>query len=321
MWFKNIHFYRFYQKFSLTEADLYDALSQHVSRDCSKLERSTYGWTAPLGMAHQHLVHTIEGKMMIAACKREKILPTSIVREETEKRLLDMEAQQAHPPSRRDRRNMIEEVTLKLLPQALTKSSITYAYIDVKQGWLVIDTPSRKNAEDFTVLLRNSLGALPVSLPKTKQSIRYTLTNWLLGIDLPAGLQLEEDCELQDPENAKAQIKCQHQDISSDLITAHVNDGMQAIKLALSWQDRMSFTIDEHFIIRKVKFLDLEQQEMDNQAESAEEQFSANFSIFSGDFAKLLPLLIKAFGGLESAKEAALVEKNRLSIEEEMLVE
>ena len=315
MWFKNIHFYRFYEKVSLTGSDLQEALSQHVSRDCSKLERSTYGWVPPLGMTHQQLVHTIDGNMMIAACKREKILPASIIREQAEKRLLEMDT----PPSRRERRNMIEEVTLQLLPQALAKSSITYAYIDVKQGWLIIDTPSRKNAEDFTILLRNSLGALPISLPKTKQSIRYTLTNWLLGLDIPAGLQLEEDCDLQDPQDTKAQIKCQHQDISSDLITAHVNDGMQAIKLALSWQDRLSFTIDEHFIIRKVKFLDLAQQETDSQAESAEEQFDADFSIFSADFAKLLPLLIKAFGGLESAKEAALAEKHRLSVEEALV--
>lgn len=46
------------------------------------------------------------------------------------------------------------------------RSTYVYAYIDVTQGWLLIDTPALAKAEEFVGFLRKTLGSLPIVPPE-----------------------------------------------------------------------------------------------------------------------------------------------------------
>ena len=65
---------------------------------------------------------------------------------------------------------MREDIEHELLPRAFTRTQKMDAWIDPKNGWLILNTPSAPRAEAFTKLLRNTLGSLPVTLPESEVS-------------------------------------------------------------------------------------------------------------------------------------------------------
>jgi hypothetical protein len=70
-------------------------------------------------------------------------------------------------------------------------------------------------------------------------------------------------------------------------IKNHLDSGKQVIKLAMSWADRLSFVLDESLAVKRLKFLDLiQEQAADIEAFDETEQFDADFSIMSAELAQ-----------------------------------
>jgi recombination associated protein RdgC len=86
-------------------------------------------------------------------------------------------------------------------------------------------------------------------------------------------------------------------------IKNHLDTGKQVIKLALSWADRLSFVLDESLFVKRLKFLDLIQdQAADIDAIDEVEQFDADFSIMSAELAQFFPRLIELFTAEDTAR-------------------
>ena len=113
MWFKNLQIYRLVNNFKIETDALQNALYEQRIRDCSQLERHTFGWAPPLGVGYESLVHTANGCQLIAAAKREKILPSSVIRERADAAVIEQERQEGRQLSKRERRTVIDEVTLQ----------------------------------------------------------------------------------------------------------------------------------------------------------------------------------------------------------------
>jgi recombination associated protein RdgC len=305
MWFKNIQIFQLVEPFTLTPDQLQELMQEHVSRPCSKLERMHYGWTSPLGLDSELLVHVANGRYMIAARKEEKILPTTVVREQAAIKAAEIERNENRKVTGREKRALIDQVTMNLLPQAFSKSQTTFAYIDTFKNWLVVDSSNRSRAEDLTVLLRSTLGSLKLAEITVKTAPAAIFTRWVLGEDLPRDFILEDNCELQDPNAASTVIKCVNQDVTAKEVIGHIDSGKQVIKLAMTWQDRMTFLLDNSLNVRRIRFLDLVQQQVDDsQLESAAEKFDADFVIFTAEFAEFLPRLWEVMGGVENTEMA-----------------
>jgi len=90
--------------------------------------------------------------------------------------------------------------------------------------------------------------------------------------------------------------------LESAEIREHIEAGKQVTKLAMTWNDRISFVLNENMQVKRLAFLDLLKEESEQQAETADEQFEADFAIMSGELARFLPDLVEALGG-----EAAVV--------------
>ena len=73
--------------------------------------------------------------------------------------------------------------------------------------------------------------------------------------------------------------------------------GKLPTKLALTWDDRISFILTEKFEIKRLAFLDILKEESDNQAENEDERFDLDFTLMTGEIAHLLDDLIAALGG------------------------
>jgi len=298
MWFKNLSIFRLTEAFTLTPDELEQKLEQIPFRSCGAHEESSFGWTAPLGKTSAQLVHSANGFMMICAKKEEKVLPAAVVNELVQEKILETEDQQGRKLSKKERTAIKDELLFELLPKAFTFSRKTYAYIDAKGGWLVVDAASAKKAEDLLSLLRKCLGSLPAVPPNTLEKPIATMTQWLLNDQAPADITIEDECELRSPEEEGGIIRCKRHDLSVPEIKNHLDTGKEVIKLAVSWADRLSFIIDEHLAIKRLRFLDLIQDQVaDIETYDEAEQFDVDFSIMSLELANFLPRLIELFGG------------------------
>ncbi|GAB6139524.1 recombination-associated protein RdgC [Methylosoma difficile] len=297
MWFKNLSIFRLTEAFTLSPTELEQKLAGMAFRHCTAHEESAFGWTAPISSSGQ-LVHSSNGFMMLCGKKEEKVLPSAVINEMTQEKILDAEEKQGRKLSKKERTAVKDELIFELLPKAFAFSRKTYAYIDTLNGFIVVDSASSKSSEDLLSHLRKCLGSLPAQPLNTIEKPSLIMTQWLTDQAAPADITIEDECELRSPEEAGGIIRCKRHDLALPEIKNHLDSGKQVIKLAVNWADRIAFILDESLAIKRLRFLDLVNDQLaDMNAEDEASRFDADFAIMSQEIANLLPRILEVFGG------------------------
>ncbi|MFK5949543.1 MAG: recombination-associated protein RdgC [Methylococcales bacterium] len=299
MWFKNLALYRFTEPFSLAADELEEKLADKRFTPCGSQDEFSMGWTSPVGGAVEQLIHASNGFMMLCLKKEEKVIPAGVINEMLQDKVAEKEQQEARKLSKKERSALKDELIFELLPRAFSFSKRTFAYIDPKGGWMVVDAASAKKAEDLLSHLRKCLGSLPVVPVNTVDKPVTIMTQWLVdNATTPKDLIVEDECELRSPEEDGSIVRCKRHNLSLPEITNHLDNGKQVIKLAVNWTDRLSFIVDENLAIKRLKFLDLIQDQVsDTDAEDEVARFDVDFSIMSLELSNFLPRLVEIFGG------------------------
>lgn len=301
MWFKNLYLFRLTQPLELDHHGLNAALEHTPFQPVGKAVPFSYGWSAPLGRHGNELCHTVGPYSMICAKKEERLLPSSVLNEQLAEKVQQIEEAEARPVRRKEQQQLKEELTLTLLPQAFTRSSRCFAYIDRKGGWLVVDAAASKKAEELIAQLRESLdeaGAiLRARLPDTVESPRVVMTRWLQGENIPPIFELGDEYELQDAEKEGGIVRCRRQDPFSEEVQGHLAAGKQVTRLALSWRERLEFVLGEDMTIKRLRLSDTLRQELDEEHEDPVVQFDSDFAFMTLELSKFIDELIAAFGG------------------------
>jgi len=298
MWFRNLQLYRLGRKFEMTPEELESRLQANAFQDCKRMDMLATGWAPPLGRHGRQLVHAANGYIMICARKEEKIIPAGVVRQLLEDKIAEVEAAEGREIYRREKLRMKEEIIVDLLPRALTRITNQFAYIDVRQNTIVIDSASPAKAEDLISQLRTTLGRLPATPVKSKQSISGLMTRWLGGEKLPADLVLGDECELRHPQPDGGVVSCKHQDLGASEVRNHIKQGKYAVRLALLWKDRLSCVLHEDLSIRRLRFEDIVREaETETEADDPVSRFDLDFTIMVLELAAFIPSLIAALGG------------------------
>jgi recombination associated protein RdgC len=135
----------------------------------------------------------------------------------------------------------------------------------------------------------------------TQLSPSSAMADWLAGGDAPAGFTIDRDCELKAVGEEKAAVRYVRHALDGDEIggeiKAHLASGKLPTRLALTWDDRISFILTEKSEIKRLAFLDLLKEAAEKTAEHADEQFDADFALMTGEFARFLPQIVEALGG------------------------
>jgi len=298
MWFRNLQLYRLGRPFDMTPEELEARLQANAFQGCKRMDMLATGWAPPLGRHGRQLVHAANGYIMICARKEEKIIPAGVVRQLLEDRIAEMEAAEGREIYRREKLRMKEDIIVDLLPRALTRITDQFAYIDVRQNYIVIDSASPARAEMLISQLRTTLGRLPATPVKSKQSISGLMTRWLGGERLPSDFVLGGECELRHPQPDGGVVSCKHQDLGAGEVRNHVKQGKFAVKLALLWKERLSCVLHDDLSIKRLRFEDIVREaESETEADDPVSRFDLDFSIMVLELAAFLPSLIAALGG------------------------
>ncbi len=303
MFFKNITLYQLTENFQYSAEELEALLAKAIFMPCPKSESASLGWVSPFGLDSQVLVHNLSGFYLIAFCKEEKILPGSVIKEELEKKLALIEKAEDRPVYRKEKKELRDQIIINLRHQAFSRKKIIFAYLDTHSNYLVIDSSSRNKAEELCSFLRKTLGSLKLALPQTKSKPENIMTQWLVGKENLPFFTVQNNCEMLDPKQKTAMIKCKEHDLNADEILSHLHTGKQIVKLALKWQDKISFDLSEDLAIRRIKFLELiKNQREDTKALSEKEQVDLDFAIMTGEFSQFLRDLWPLFDGLTATE-------------------
>jgi recombination associated protein RdgC len=118
------------------------------------------------------------------------------------------------------------------------------------------------------------------------------MTGWLAGGDAPDGFTVDQDCELAGVE--KASVKYAHLDLGAEDIPMHIAAGKCAVRLAMTWRDKISFVLTDRWQVKRIAPLDVVKE----QGAEAEDMFDGDFAIMSGELGLMLGELVSGMGGL-----------------------
>jgi recombination associated protein RdgC len=296
MWFRNLQIFRLADAWQYASEDLATALNRGLFVGCGATDQMARGWVPPRGVEGE-LVFTQQKQQLIALGIEQKLLPAAVVRQYAQEKLEDIEAAQGYKPGRKQVREVIEHMTLELLPRAFAKRSLTYLWIDPVNRWLVVDAASSQRADDAIEQLKISLGDLPLSLLKTRLAPATAMTQWLADGAAPEDFTIDRDCELRALAEERAAVRYVRHNLDSDDVRNHIVAGKTVTRMSLTWQDRVSFILTEQLQIKRLAFLDILKEEAERQSENADDLFAANFSLMCGNLGQLLAHLTEALGG------------------------
>lgn len=301
MIFRNLQLYRFGSEWTLSPGDLESRLARHPLVPCIGLNPQSRGWVPPVG---GQLVYSHGRQMMIALGVEQKILPGPVVTQAVDERAAELEQRQGFKPGRKQLRDLKDQVIAELMPRAFAKRHSTRAWIDPVSGWIVVDAASPSRAEELLEVLRDEVEGLSLELPELAQSPATAMTSWLAGGEAPGTFEIDHDGELRGNDQSKPTVRYQRHSLTGADIRKHISEGKLVTRLGLRWNNRVSFVLTDKFEIKKLRFEDIEKAREDAATENPEEQFDAEFALFTGEVHALLGDLEKAIGG-EPAGAAA----------------
>jgi len=298
MFFRNLTLFRFSPAVADDLNRLDDVLGDYRLRPCGPMEMGTKGFVPPVGKGEEAaLTHAVNACTMVTVGSEDKLLPGVVVNDELQRRVQKIAEEEGRKVGGRERKRIKEDVLSELVPRAFVRSSRQRAYVDKKNGWLVLDTSSRKSAENTLSQMREALGSFPAVPLAPEEGPRVLMTDWLANGNLPAGLAFGDEVELRDPASATGAIaKCRRQDLDGEEVKEHLRNGKQVFQLGLTFDERMSFVLGEDLIVRKLKFLDVVVDELGDSHPDAAAEADATFALLTLEVERLLGKLEEWFG-------------------------
>jgi recombination associated protein RdgC len=298
MWFKNVRAYRLTKPFDLYPEKLGQKLVGRSFVPCAKSQAVSIGWVPPLGGESEELVHAAGGRLLLKLKREEKLLPSTVVREQLDEKVAAIESDQGRKVYRKERLNLKDEIVQDCLPRAFSRSTHVYAYIDIKANWIFVDTASATRAEDLLNLLREGIGSFPVLLPQVNNAPTAVMTAWLLHRNLPQDFELGLECELRELGEEGGVVRCRGVDLLSEEVETHLHAGKQVARLALSWDERLSLLLAEDLCLRRLKFADelMKENEEIPEADQAA-RLDADFALMADAVTGLQERILTLFGG------------------------
>jgi len=300
MWFKHLHLYRVHSAPELSETALGDALDAHAAAPLGNADARRLGWTAPAGrLGNGQRLHEIQGHRLLSALRQERLLPASVVKEEVDEQVANIEASEGRKVTRKEKTAFKEQVTEDLLPRAFVRSQKIDVWWDTRRQLIGINASSRTRAEDILDLLRETLGSLSVT-PLASQTLPMrAMTTWLGDASSrPADLQLGDQVELK-AKGDDGVLRARQVDLDSDEIQQLLESGRQASKLAIHIEGRLSLVLHDDLALKSLRFGDalIEEADQADDGDDALARLETDFILMANALSEDIVRLMDWLGG------------------------
>lgn len=291
----NLRFYRIHSEWPDSEEALHAKLENTTFKPCSAFSELSFGFEPPVEGAGDLLCRRLAGADLVQLRLQSRVLPVAAVKEALVEREAAFKQRTARDPSRKEKRDLKDEVYADLLPKALLKSDRIRAFYLVSDKILAVATQSATNAERLLDKLRESLGSLQAVPLEFKQPVSSLLTQIFLG-DGPDEFALGRECRMRDASDTRSSVNWMDMDLADRAVRNHVKSGLSIDRLAVRFDTVLGCSIDQELVVRKLRLEGIEElDELDDEDPLA--RHDAEFTLLSGLVARLLVSLKKRLGG------------------------
>lgn len=284
----------------LTQPEFEAALASQRAKPCPPNQPSSYGFVPPVGKGDDALLsHMVEGIVLLKAQKEERIIPTSVIRDMVNEKIEEIEVEEQRKVQRKERTELTDMVTTMLLPRAFIRRSFITAAIDPQKGYIYINTPTPDVAEELLSRLREALGgSMPPRTFQFKHNITDSLTQWFRTQAPGHNIELGNQADLYN--EGQGTVKVSDYDLGSEEIAKLLESGHRVSQVALDWDNKLTFNLNEKFQLKRLRFSDLMQEQAAQDAgEDEDGEHDASLLLMVRSFGDMLTDLFAALGGME----------------------
>ncbi|MDO9284060.1 MAG: recombination-associated protein RdgC [Aquabacterium sp.] len=292
--FKNLMVYRLGADWQPAVAQVEAALDGARFAECGATQPRAMGWVPPRGEGHGVLIEVIDGQWLLQLMVESKLVPGAVIKRQVEALAAQIEKQTGRKPGKKETRELKDQALLDLLPMAFTKRAAIKVWISPATRLLVIDAGSASRADETLTALTQVLPGLSAQLINTTVSPQAAMADWLVSGEPPTPFTIDRDCELKAADGEKPVVRYARHALDLPEIREHIAAGKRPTRLALTWNDRVSFTLTEGLQLKKISFLD---GVFEGRKADGDEGFDADAAITTGELAPMIGELIDALGG------------------------
>ena len=295
--FRNLRLYRVHGDWPESEEALSARLLEVPFKPCGAYTERSAGFEAPVADLGDCLARRVAGADLFRLRAQTRLLPNSAVNEALEERVEAFTARSGREPSRREKRELKDEVIAELMPRALLKSDRIWGLYLRDERLLGIDTSSEAHAERFLDKLRSAFGSLEVTPLGFKESVGRLLNAVFLSKGPPAFV-VGRECRMKDPSVGTTSVSWMDVDLTDASVQKHVRDGFKLDRLAMTFEEVVSFVLDDAAMLRKIRFAGMEVAEDGiDLDEDPIARLDAEFVLLTGMLKRLMQAMKKQLGG------------------------
>ena len=295
--FKNALLYRIGPWEPPSSAEIESRLDAGRFAECGASQQESIGWVEPRGEKNGVLMEGVGGQLILKLCVERKAVPSQVVKNTLEQQLEKIEADTGHRPKGKKAKELKEDIVHGLLPRAFPKRATTLVWIDPRAKLVVVGAGSVKASDRIVSMLVELLGGgITLTLLQTEMSPATAMAEWLRTREAPGGFSIDRECELKQPDSEKSTVRYARHTLDIEEVGEHIAQGKLPTQLAMTWNSRVSFVLNEAMAVKKIKLLDvaLEGAGATGQDDNG---FDTDVAITTGELGQLFPQLIAALGG------------------------
>ncbi len=290
--------YRMASAWTTAVEQLESALEEARFVECGASQEKSVGWVAPRGEAHGALVEVVGGQWLLKLMVEVKVVPGSVVKRRVQEQVEHITATTGRKPGKKETRELRDDARLALLPMAFAKQGTVSVWIDPKAQLLMLDAGSQSRADEVMTCLVKAVDGLAVQLLNTQVSPAGAMSVWLSTREAPADFSVDRECELKAADESKAVVRYTRHALDTEEVSQHIAMGKMPTRLAMTWNDRVSFVLTEALQLKKVAFLDVVFEGAPQAAgDGKDDGFDTDAAIATGELRQLIPDLLEALGG------------------------
>jgi len=251
------------------------------------LQVSNLGWVPPFGGTD--LVFEVDQVKVIALRIDVKVLPASAVAMAVREKCLELEREQGFKCGRRQTKEVKEQVVDAMLTKAFSRTTITNVYI--WSGMMLIDSTSPGVTDTVVGTLAKCVEPFPVTTIHLKTAPAAAMTGWLLEDEAPEFFSIDQEAELQSPDSRNSIVRYVRAPVPVDQIQHR-----QCVKLALTYDDRISFLLTDAFTFKRISLLDVTREGREDYAENEWGRLEGEVALITREVRGVFNALIHELG-------------------------
>ncbi|BCE02949.1 recombination-associated protein RdgC [Marinicellulosiphila megalodicopiae] len=284
--FRNAVSYSFNENFTLTIDQIENALSTKPKRSLSSQEIESWAAEEFIKGDDRYCLDATNGFILFKFNIQTRVLPAQVVNKAVNDKIEIIKEKEQRNISKKERAEIKENILFELIPRSFIKEKCVNCMVSTNDRRLIVDTQSFAMADEITSLLRSCLGSLAITPLSALYHIPETITQW--RNKPPADIELLEEFQLISSLDRTIKVNHKNTSLYSNQVNEHIEEGMILKYVRMSFDEKIEFTLDDLFLLRKIKFA----VEPENKTEDEYENIQSQAFLESKELNLLLDKII-----------------------------